>query len=90
MASREASTSINSSDKNLPQSVEDQSIETVGLEPEQHGALARFFVETPRRPLPGVTQPWLYMGMLFATFPWSAARRRNELERDVVASMASS
>jgi histone demethylase JARID1 len=21
-------------------------------------------------PLPGVTQPWLYLGMLFATFPW--------------------
>ena len=39
------------SDKNLrPRCRGSVLRETVGLEPEQHGALAQFFVETPRRP----------------------------------------
>ena len=36
------------------------------------GSVLRHF----RVPVPGINVPWLYLGMLFATFPWSAARSR--------------
>ena len=78
-------------DKNLPQSVEDPAyVQQSGWNLNNTARWPGSLLRRHDAPLPGVTQPWLYMGMLFATFPWSATRRRNDLERDAVASMAPS
>ena len=77
------------SDKNLPQSVEDPSyVKQSGWNLNNTARWPGSLLRRHDAPLPGVTQPWLYLGMLFATFPWSATRRRNDLERDAVVSMA--
>ena len=78
-------------DKNLPQSVEDPAyVQQSGWNLNNTARWPGSLLRRHDAPLPGVTQPWLYMGMLFATFPWSATRRGNDLERDAVASMAPS
>ena len=65
------------SDKNLPQSVEDPSyVKQSGGNLNNTARWPGSLLRRHDAPLPGVTQPWLYLGMLFATFPWSAARSR--------------
>ena len=67
------------SDKNLPQSVEDPSyVKQSGWNLNNTARWPGSLLRRHDAPLPGVTQPWLYLGMLFATFPWSATQRRND------------
>ena len=61
------------SDKNLPQNVDDPSyVQQSGWNLNNTARWPGSLLRRHDAPLPGVTQPWLYLGMLFATFPWSA------------------